>query len=90
MPYITPPQRQKLDKDPRPTDAGELNYTITRYLLSYLEDKGLKYSTLNEIMGVLNCVTQEFYRRWAAPYEDLKIRDNGDVGPFPREISTPK
>lgn len=81
MPYITPEQRQKLDKDPMPEDAGELNYLITRQLLSYLEKKGKRYATINEIMGVLSCVSQEFYRRWAAPYEDEKIRENGDVGP---------
>jgi len=83
MPYIKPEQRQKLDKDPRPSDPGELNYLLTRQLLRYLEDKGMKYATINEIMGVLNCVTQEFYRRWAAPYEDQKILENGDVGPLP-------
>ena len=84
MPYIKTEQRQKLDKDPRPDDPGSLNYLLTRQLLSYLELKGKSYSTINEIMGVLNCVTQEFYRRWAAPYEDEKIRENGDVGPNSR------
>lgn len=81
MPYIKPEQRQKLDDGSLPQDAGELNYALTRLLHRYLEAKGLRYSTLNEIMGVLSCAAQEFYRRWAIPYEDEKIRENGDVRP---------
>lgn len=32
-----------------------------------------------QILGVLSCVQQEFYRRVVAPYEDQKCRENGDV-----------
>lgn len=31
------------------------------------------------ILGVLECVKLELYRRVAAPYEDRKIEENGDV-----------
>ena len=31
------------------------------------------------LVGVLECAKLELYRRLAAPYEDLKIEDNGDV-----------
>jgi len=81
MPYIKSEQRQKLDDGALPEDAGELNYAMTRLVHRYLEAKGLRYSTLNEIMGVFACAAQEFYRRWAIPYEDLKIQENGDVAP---------
>ncbi|HKY63606.1 MAG TPA: hypothetical protein VJR29_09315 [bacterium] len=81
MPYIKMEQRQKLDDGAMPQDAGELNYAMTRLVHRYLEAKGLRYSTLNEIMGVFSCAAQEFYRRWAIPYEDSKIRENGDVAP---------
>jgi len=30
-------------------------------------------------MGVLSAITEEFYRRKVAPYEDEKIVENGDV-----------
>jgi uncharacterized protein DUF6899 len=82
MPYIKKEQRQKLASGQRPSDPGELNYTITRLLLTYLKDKGKSYASFNEIMGVLSCVGQEFYRRWVAPYEDQKILENGDVEPI--------
>ncbi len=32
-----------------------------------------------DIIGALRCCELEIYRRLAAPYEDLKIKENGDV-----------
>jgi len=79
MPYITQEKRDRLAQGASPQDPGELNYALTKILLEYLQSKGTSYGTVNEIMGVLNCATHEFYRRWAAPYEDKKIKDNGDL-----------
>ncbi|MFO1519579.1 MAG: hypothetical protein U1F57_07980 [bacterium] len=79
MPYIKIEQREQLAKGKKPEDAGELNYQITRLLLEYLQEKGERYASYNEIMGVLQCVSQEFYRRWVVPYEDRKMKENGDV-----------
>jgi hypothetical protein len=39
----------------------------------------ISYSKIAIITGVLENVKQEFYRRAAAPYEDKKILQNGDV-----------
>ena len=84
MPYIKKEDRPKIDKFVDPlalqidTD-GELNYAITRLVHRVIGRKGLCYATLNMVMGVLSCVTQELYRRVAAPYEDEKIESNGDV-----------
>ena len=79
MPYIKKEQRDRLARGEKPQDAGELNYTLTTLLLDYLGRKGRSYAHFNEIMGVLSCVTEEFYRRWAVPYEDKKILENGDL-----------
>lgn len=79
MPYIKAQQRADLASGKFPQDAGELNYSITQMLLRYLEAKGQCYATFNEIHGVLSCVSQEFYRRWTAPYEDQKKAENGDL-----------
>jgi len=79
MPYIKKEDRERLATGELPKNAGELNYTITKLLLNYMKAKGTNYAHVNEVMGALNCVTQEFYRRWAAPYEDQKIAENGDV-----------
>jgi hypothetical protein len=59
--------------------AGDFNYLITKFIQVFLNEKGLNYENINKIMGMLECVKQEFYRRVAKPYEDKKIGENGDV-----------
>jgi hypothetical protein len=59
--------------------SGELNFAITKLIIEYIKDKELCYDELNTIMGVIECVKQEFYRRVVAPYEETKIKENGDV-----------
>ena len=87
MPYIKPENRKKYDKvlkelvsilktlPPEKID-GELNYVVTKILK---EIYPLRYFHINKAIGVLECAKLEFYRRVAAPYEDLKIKESGDV-----------
>lgn len=63
-------------------DAGDLNYAITTLLLKFTKRTGKKYLTIVIVMGTLLCVALEFYRRLAAPYEDKKIQENGDVNDY--------
>lgn len=80
MPYIDQDARHHLDYGANPVTAGELNYVITRTVEDYIERKGgLNYGNLNEVLGVLTAAQLELYRRLAAPYEDQKINQNGDV-----------
>lgn len=80
MPYITPADRERLEGGGLPETAGELNYAITRLVDDYLARKGgIRYAHLNEVVGVLECAKLELYRRLAAPYEDRKIEESGDV-----------
>ena len=58
---------------------GDLNYIITQIVHSYVNRKGLNYTHLNDVVGVLESAKAEFQRRVVAPYEDDKIRTNGDV-----------
>lgn len=86
MPYLKSWDREQVDKDGVCFTAGELNYKITKACIKYLgtpayADGKYNYSKINEIIGVLECCKQEFYRRIAAPYEDKKIEENGDVYP---------
>jgi len=87
MPYIKPEKREKYEEiigklvgilkslSPEEVD-GELNYVITKILK---EVYPLRYYHINKVIGVLECIKQEYYRRVAAPYEDQKIKENGDV-----------
>ena len=87
MPYIKTEKRVKYEKalhelvnilkslPPEEVD-GELNYVVTKILKGVYP---LKYYHLNKAIGVLECIKLEFYRRVAAPYEDVKIKESGDV-----------
>mgnify|MGYP001590167630 CR=1 FL=1 len=83
MPYIKREDRERLsfhwDADETIKTPGELNYLLTEMILGYLDDKGLSYQTINDIVGALEGAKLEFYRRIAVPYEDKKIQENGDV-----------
>ena len=94
MPYIKKELREEIDaeinilvyrlknliEDNSSIRAGTLNYTITKLidgLYGPLEKAG--YKDYNEAIGMLECCKLEFYRKAAAPYEDLKLRENGAV-----------
>lgn len=78
MPYITHFARVRLAEGGVPVSAGELNYVLTRIIDARLAGD-LSYTTINEVVGVLECVKLELYRRIATPYEDTKRHENGDV-----------
>ena len=78
MPYIDQNGRERLWEDV-PQNAGELNYAITTIIDQYRYTKGFDYQTINDIVGALEGAKLEFYRRVVVPYEDQKIKENGDV-----------
>ena len=80
MPYIRKERRHEFGWHYCfPTDCGELNYILTVIAKEYIDRKGESYQTYNDIIGALECCKQELYRRKIAPYEDKKIKENGDV-----------
>lgn len=78
MPYIKQVERDVLDEGRSPCTPGQLNYVITGLINEYLS-YGLSYEEINAVIGVLECAKLELYRRVAAPYEEQKRYDNGDV-----------
>ncbi len=79
MPYITPEARERLDITWLPRDEGELNYLITKLLIRYAAKSPVNYARLAGAHSAATLAAAEFYRRRIAPYEDHKIRLNGDV-----------
>jgi hypothetical protein len=79
MPYIKSEARHALADFGMPHDAGELNFVVSVIINQMIQEKGLSYAVVNEIVGALECCKLELYRRVAAPYEDVKIKTNGDV-----------
>jgi hypothetical protein len=84
MPYIKDEERRIYSPNaygmPTAITVGQLNYQITEVcnLYRWSKDKA-SYQTINDILGALEGAKLEFYRRLAAPYEDQKIKQNGDV-----------
>lgn len=93
MPYIKQDDREYIDKglenltnqialivDTKDKMPGTLNYTITKLIGDvYGPIENLKYNDFNAIIGMLECCKLEFYRKQCAPYEDIKLRENGSV-----------
>ncbi len=64
------------------TCEGDLNYVITYLLHKELEKRGLNYQNANNLIGALECAKLEFYRTIIAPYENIKMDENGRVSQF--------
>lgn len=84
MPYIKPEVREGLDLIASPIfrlvnktpNTGALNYIITKILLATEPNS---YEDYNALVGVLECIKMELYRRVIASYEDRKKKQNGDI-----------
>ncbi len=85
MPYILPKIRELLSpvveslSDVTIDSPGELNYLITCLCNDYFKQSNKNYQSVNDVIGALEGAKLEFYRRIAAPYEDVKCTENGDV-----------
>jgi len=90
MPYITQKARLQYEKEiasltkkllediPYDQVDGNINYIFSS-ILRKIFDVDTGYFNYNRAIGILECVKQEYYRRALAPYEDKKIKENGDV-----------
>lgn len=85
MPYIKPNARDWYEPEVsvlinlfQRGNPGHLNYLITRLVLGWLPTCS-KYDDYNAVIGVLESVKLELYRRAVASYEDDKADENGDV-----------
>lgn len=77
MPYINASDRDRALNDPQ--TPGELNFAITRLLQHYMGGHRLTYTVLNDCLGALEGAKLEYVRRVVVPYEDSKMKSNGDV-----------
>lgn len=78
MPYITESDRTAIKVGHSPATAGELNYVFSSVVAEYFRN-GFNYQKINDVLGALEGAKLEVYRRVAAPYEDQKMKENGDV-----------
>lgn len=101
MPYIDSAEREQLDHlvdelarviraftdehEQSPAFAGRLNYAITTLVLKTIPAR--RYWAIAVTTGVLHNVLDEFYRRYATPYETEQINKSGDVEEYARASS---
>lgn len=91
MPYIDQEDRKKYDtqvdqlvkalKDSRLRGrwhAKDLNYIISSLMWKLWGTKP-NYSTVNDLIGALECAKIEFYRRRVVTYESGALGRNGDL-----------
>lgn len=106
MPYIEDMYRQKFDPlidqlakeivsetaEDKLAFAGFLNYVCTRTILKVIKLRfgKIQYWVLAIITGVLINIILEIYRRVGIPYEEDKIKENGDVDMFKELIPKEK
>lgn len=82
MPYVKQSKRDLLDvivdlMQCENIDAnGDLNYILFAYCKRHITPS---YNNYKNFIGELNCCATEIERRLLAPYEDEKIKENGDV-----------
>jgi len=90
MPYIKQADRDQYDNAinelvellealDRDTSKGHHNYIMYTLALRLAKALGIRYHTLQDIIGTFDCCKLEFYRKVVAPYEDKAIERNGDV-----------
>jgi len=92
MPYIAQEKRDRLDPliddihqelvkieidDEENNMEGNLNYLFTRLLMKVYSSTN--YREINDAIGMLECCKLEYYREVAAPYENQKKFENGQV-----------
>lgn len=90
MPYIQ--RKDRLDIDARidslinqcmtiknfgDNRGGILNYIITRLAIAFMGK--ISYKNLSLMKSAMSDAADEWYRRMMAPYEDEKIKQNGDI-----------
>ena len=87
MPYIKQSQQQRL----KPLlekiligEKGELTYCINVLQMQFCEQHfaasgQASYQILSDAIAAANDANSEFYRKVIFPYEDHKIRENGDI-----------
>jgi len=61
------------------TEAGQLNYIISRIIRGYIKTKGESYQSHNDSLGALIGALLEHYRTKTGPMEDQKIIENGNL-----------
>jgi hypothetical protein len=81
MPYTKQKDRDAVTESGIAKNVGDLTFQLTQVCIKYLTEERLTYQRIAEVRAALGGTLTEIDRRVAFPYEDRKIRENGDVFP---------
>lgn len=82
MPYVKQERRKELDfiidcmKQANITADGDLNYILYKFCKDVVKPS---YNNYKNFCGELHQCATEIERRLLGPYEDTKIKENGDI-----------
>lgn len=85
MPYINRDRQSdfeelvKMARQQRIDNPGELNYLFSAMVLEFLRQHGFNYTQMNAVVGVYECAKDEFQRQVLHPYENEKMKQNGNI-----------
>jgi len=80
MAYVTKKQRNTIDLfaigDCKFKDSRELGYAILTLAETFLRDHPTSY---NDVVGAVETVKHEIYKKYILPFEEQNKFDNGDT-----------
>jgi len=84
MPYIKRDRRKCLEVylevlTQNVENKGELTYCVYKLGVEYLKNHSLNYQNISDICASMRDAEYEIRRRILNPYEDKKIKENGDI-----------
>jgi len=86
MPYIEQEKRRMYEpelsslKDKLDVESkGDLTYLVFCLGLEYFNRKGVSYTSISNAISCLTDAAEEIRRKHLIPYENLKIKENGDI-----------
>jgi len=84
MPYI--PQARRINFTPELDDCldhiiekGDLTFCVYYLALNLAKSRGMNYTNISTAISCLEDAAAELRLRHLNPYEDRKIRENGDI-----------
>lgn len=83
MPYIPVSRARLITGDTALiSNKGELNYMFTLYMIRYLNDKGLNYQNISDVIAAAQDAADEMKRRVLSKYENKKLSDTDNIDPY--------
>jgi hypothetical protein len=79
MPYLENGIRASLAQGRVAKTPGELSFSMSQLIKGYIAMRGTSYGTFNDIVGAMECLKLELYRRLIGTYEQKKCDENSDV-----------